>query len=245
MQTMKLFHAMPFAKRCDATVINIDPEKGVVLDQSIAYPESGGQLGDTGELIIESEGVLRSIPFSDTQKGVGRVLMLNDFPSIPVETETFHKISEGDMSAFHIGQKVVVNINEERRHLLTASHSAIHLVLMGLETLYPGIYQVIKGCSIKPTGARLDFRMQEKFSVYDVNAVQGFVQNMIAMNKEMILYQHKLEPEAWYWKLDDYAIPCGGTHLKTTGAIGEVEVKKESLGKTMQRMSISFKTFIT
>lgn len=238
-----MFHDKPFIAQCNAVVTAIDPVKGIVLDQSIAYAESGGQLGDTGILCIDTNGVHTEIPFTDTQKGVGRMLLLKDFPTIPVETSTYHKVDPENVSRFYIGQRLTVKIDTERRGLLTISHSGIHLVLMGLEQRYPGIYSRIKGCSIKPDGARLDFHVENKFVPDDVTAVQDFVQNMISRDKEMVVYAHEQEPEALYWQLDDYAIPCGGTHLQSTGGIGEVLVKRENLGKATQRISYSFRNY--
>jgi Ser-tRNA(Ala) deacylase AlaX len=240
METIKLHHHNPFLSRCEAEVMQIDPIKGIVLDQSIAYAESGGQQGDTGLLIIQSNGAAEAIPFTDTQKGYGRLLLLKDFPTIPVQTPTYHRVSPDDLGKFHPGQKVTVQINTERRGLLTISHSGIHLVLMGLEQKYPGIYTAIKGCSIKPTGARLDFGIDQKFTGEDVAFVQDFVQNQIALNKEMFVYQHRQEAEAWYWQMDDYIVPCGGSHLYRTANIGCVTVKKENLGRSSQRMAFTF-----
>ena len=93
----------------------------------------------------------------------------------------------------------MVKINTERRGKLTISHSGIHLVLMGLEEIYPGIYKSIKGCCIKETGARLDFAVDYRFSVDDISRVQDYVGNMIAMAKKMFVFPHKEEKEAWYW----------------------------------------------
>ena len=243
METIKLHHHQPFLSQCEAEVTHIDPVKGIVLDQSIAYAESGGQQGDTGILIIQNNGTPEEIPFTDTQKGYGRLLLLKDFPTIPVQTPTYHQVSPDDLPKFYTGQKVSVKINRERRALLTISHSGIHLVLMGLEKKYAGIYSSIRGCSIKPGGARLDFHTDQKFSAEDVLFVQDFVQDKIALNKEMFVYQHHQEAEAWYWQLDDYIVPCGGTHLVNTGNIGTVTVKKENLGRSSQRMAFTFNNY--
>lgn len=242
-KTVKLHHEYPFLTECEATVIAIDPEKGIVLDQTVSYPEMGGQLGDTGVLVVSHTSNVVEVNYTDTQKGVGRVLFLPDFPTIPVDTATYHKVAAEDLSKFFIGQKVTVKLNTERRGLLTISHSGIHLVLMGLEKIYPGIYKSIKGCGIKEAGARLDFGLDYKFTADDVARVQDYVGNMISLSKEMFVFPHKIEKEAWYWQMDDYIIPCGGTHLRNTSNIGEVTVKKENLGKSTQRMSFVFNNY--
>ena len=57
MGTKKIFHDKPFVAQCNAVVTAIDPVKGIVLDQSIAYAESGGQLGYTVILCIDTNGM--------------------------------------------------------------------------------------------------------------------------------------------------------------------------------------------
>ncbi len=242
-KTLKLHHEYPFQTECDANVIAVCPEKGIVLDQTVSYPEMGGQMGDIGILRISGTEGNEEINYFDTQKGVGRVLLLPDFPTIPVETPIYHKIAPNDFEKFYVGQKVRVILNQERRGKLTISHSGIHLVLMGLEKIYPGIYKAIKGCSIKETGARLDFAVEYKFTIEDVERVQEYVCNAIAMAKEMFVFPHKQENEAWYWQMDHYIIPCGGTHLRNTSNIGDVVLKKENVGKSTQRMSFVFRNF--
>lgn len=243
METIKLHHLHPFLLSNEAEVIHIDPIRGLVLDQSVAYAESGGQLGDQGKISFKNENTNTELPFHDTQKGEGRLLLLKDFPAIPVQTPTYHQLSPEHLSKFYVGQKVKVQVDFQRRLLLTISHSGIHLVLMGLEAKYPGLYSAIRGCSIKPEGARLDFSTDQKFTDEDVCFVQDFVQNQILLNKQIFVYQHAAEPEAWFWQMDDYIIPCGGCHLTETGYIGTVSVKKKSLGRSMQRISFTFKDY--
>jgi len=238
-KTERLHLGNPFLSSCMAQVIAIDPEQGIVLDRTVAYAEGGGQEGDRGVLEISADSD-KVIPFIDAQKGSGRLLMLNDFPSIHVDTPVYHKVEEENLHHFHIGLTVRIKIDVERRAKLTVSHTGIHLVLMGLESIYPDIYSRIIGCHIKETGARLDFSVEEKMTAEDILQAQEFANHLILSDLEMQVFANEMESEAYYWRLNDTVYPCGGTHLNTTAAVGTVEVRKKNMGRGKQRVSFSF-----
>lgn len=94
-KTVKLYYEDFFLTKCEATVIDKSP-KGVVCDRTVAFAEGGGQEGDTGVLTVYKNGKQMDIPFTDTQKGYGRVLYLDDFPVIQVETPIYHVVDESN-----------------------------------------------------------------------------------------------------------------------------------------------------
>ena len=51
-------------------------------------------------------------------------------------------------------------------------------------------------------------------------------------------YPHADEPEAWYWGCGNFVCACGGTHMKNTADVGPITVKKKSVGKTLDRMTV-------
>ena len=232
--TQKEFYKNPFKSLVEAKVIDIIDNK-IVLDKTIAYPKGGGQEGDRGFLIING----KEIPFFDTQKGFGRTIYLDDFPTIQVETPIYHYVDTKDINNFKIGNSVTVKIDTLRRSKLSISHSAIHLVLMYLEELYPGFEKRIYGASIKEESARLDFKTTQKFTPEDMKYIQERVNRAIKDALPIETFPHKQEKEAWYWRCLDYTIPCGGTHIDNTKYIGKVKVKRKNLGKNGQRVSIA------
>lgn len=241
-RTERLHLSQPFLTTCEARVtgINPDPEKGgIALDQTIAFGEGGGQEGDHGWLITD-EGL--EVPFIDTQKGYGRLLLLPDFPSIQVDTPVYHKVASEHLSLFQIGQPVRVIIDTERRIRLTISHTGIHAVLMGLQTVKDSLYPLIRGCHIKPDGARLDFSLDNdsKFGEEQIIKAREFTNTIIKENWPAQTFAHPKEPEAMFWQAGDTVYACGGTHLPFLGDVGEVFTSKKSLGAGMQRVSFSF-----
>lgn len=237
--TLRLHLQQPFLASCEARITEIHPEKGVATDITVAFAEGGGQEGDHGTIITDNGA---AVPFTDTQKGYGRLLLLADFPSIQVDTPVYHKVAPEDLDKFRVGQPVKIIINVDRRIKLTVSHSGIHAVLYALERIKPDIYPLIRGCSIRPETARLDFALdnESKFSEEHIIAAREFTNQMIRENWEAVTYAHPKEAEAMYWKCGDAIWACGGTHLPNLGKIGEVMTSKKNLGANMQRVTFTF-----
>ena len=233
--TQKIYYDDPFLTKLEAKVIDIS-SKGVVLDKTISFPEGGGQEGDRGVLIIKETE--QKIPFYDTQKGVGRVVFLDDFPTISVETPIYHKVKEDDLNKFKIGMEVIVQIDIQRRALLSASHSATHLMLMGIEKFYGKYENKVYGCHIKENGGRLDFKTKEKFDTNIIKKIEEYInKELIKAKLDIKTYRHPKEKEALYWECNSVIYPCGGMHLTNTSGLNSITLKKKGLGKNGQRVS--------
>lgn len=236
--TKKLYYNDVFATDCIATVVSKHNEKGIILDQTVAFPEGGGQMGDHGTLHILDKEL--KIYFNDTQKGVGRLLPLSDFPSIQVDTPIYHSVNKSEFNQIDVGDKVKVEIDTERRTKLMQNHTGIHLVIMGIEKLYPGLSKWIKGAAIKEDNARIDFAKQEKFSQEDIGFITNYVNELIEKDYKINVYPHPDEPEAWYWECCGFKMPCGGTHLPSTSFLKNVVVKRKTRGKGIERIIAEF-----
>jgi len=234
-KTYKLYYKDPFLSSCDAKVIEID-EKGIVLGKTVAYPEGGGQEGDSGLLIINN----KEINFTDTQKGVGRVLFLENFPTVSVDNLIYHKICKDDIKYFKLGDSIKLKIDINRRAKLTASHTATHLMLMAIEELYGKYEDRVYGCHIKNSSARLDFKTSQKFLASDIEKIENLCNSYIEQNLDIKTYPHPQEQEALYWECKGVVYPCGGTHLANTKYLKSISIRKKNLGKNAQRVALDF-----
>ena len=234
--TEKLYYRDPFLRCCRAKVTGVD-ERGVVLNRTVAFPEGGGQEGDRGLLLIPEEDV--EIAFTDTQKGLGRCITMQDFPLIQVDTPIYHKVAPEHLEKFKEGQEIAVALDIDRRMRLAASHSATHLLLMGVESIYENFESRVYGCHIKEEGGRLDFRTPIKFSQEEIRAIEKYANDLIQSDSEISTFAHDQEPEAWYWQCRDTIYPCGGMHLLRTSNIKGITVNRKNLGKTGQRVSFN------
>jgi serine acetyltransferase len=201
-KTERLHLQQPYLSACEAIVTEIHPEKGIATDVTIAFAEGGGQISDWGVLITD-DGI--QIPFTDVQKGYGRLLLIKDFPSIQIETPVYHKVALEDLEKFRIGQSLKILIDIDRRNRLCVSHTGIHLVLMGLEKIKPSIYQLIRGCHISSEKARLDFMLEDKFTDEQIIQAREYTNQIIKENWDAITYVNR-DPAAknYQYVLDSY-----------------------------------------
>ena len=232
-KTEKIFYKDPFLSQCDAIVTGIDTDKNAIItNQTVAFPEQGGQQGDSGYLIFNEH----SIPFNDTQKGGGRMLYLDDFPIISVDTLIHHIIPPEYINLFSINMKLKVTIDIDKRAKLTVNHSGIHLVLMGIQHLYPEMIKHIKGAHITTDQARLDFVKKRTFKEDDLKEITEFINKLVKNDEPITVFPHPEEPEAWYWKSRNTIYPCGGTHLPSASYVGYPIVKRKGMGKKIERI---------
>lgn len=236
-KTRKLFYEDPLLGSCLATVRSIGGP-GIRFDQTVAFPEGGGQRGDRGMLEVLRTG--EQIAFTDTQKGSGRYLLLKDFPSIHVETPIYHVVDESALGKFLVGDEVRITLDVEWRVRLTVSHTASHLLFLGVGALMPEAVENVKGCSITSDYARFDFGVSTRFTPETLDQIQQVANDYVDRDLPVTLFSHAQEPEAWYWECDNKVIPCGGTHLQTTGPMGPLQVRRKNLGKNLERVIVTF-----
>lgn len=233
--TKKLYYYDPFLSECDAEIVEIRNGNEVCLNQTVAYPEGGGQISDIGTFVLDDFEVC----FHNVQKGYGRIFSVQDFPTINVDTPVYHSVDLKYADRLCIGQKLKVKIDLERRIWSTLHHSAIHLALMAASELRGDLYHRIKGCSITEEHARLDFFLAERFSETELVDMNTMLNNLISASVPVVVFPYKGEDEAWFWQCKDYICPCGGTHVTNTSQIGHATIKRKGIGKGSERMIVT------
>lgn len=235
--TKPLFRDDAYATEATGTVITRTDDGGVVLDQSLFYPTSGGQPGDSGQLVWEG-GVLG---IATAQKGQGDQIML---------------IPAADASAAllpPVGADVTQRINRAQRLGHMRVHTALHL----LSVVIP---LPVSGGAITAEKGRLDFDMPE--APEDKEALAAQLNDLIAADlpvTEEWISQAALDAQPDLVKTmsvqpprgqgqirlirigagDDTVDlqPCGGTHVARTGEIGPIRLGKiEKKGRQNRRV---------
>jgi alanyl-tRNA synthetase len=206
--TKRLFWQDPYVKQFKTSVQEIG-DRYVVLEESCFYPESGGQVGDTG--FINSSRVI------DTK-------LVND--------DIHHMLVEAP--PFSIEQEVECKIDWDKRYNIMKLHSAAHLAYYAFVDLY-GKPKVI-GSHVADTESRVDLQY---FDPFDVEKVGKRLNEIISRNLEIKMWTKPSDPNFRYWKVGAYPeMPCGGTHVRNTQEIGPVSIRKKSLGKQGMRIYI-------
>ncbi|MFT5500340.1 MAG: misacylated tRNA(Ala) deacylase [Woeseiaceae bacterium] len=225
-----LFREDSYLQSCEAKVLATDDES-IVLDRTVFYPLGGGQPGDTGN--ISWDGGEAAIV--DTRYGEGGAIR--------------HVIEAGSALPGE-GSEVTATIDWDRRYLHMRMHTALHLLGSVLQ------YGVTGG-NISAAKSRLDFDMEDTI---DKEQVTADLQALVAANsavtcrwisdaeleaqpelvRTMSVQPPKGAGQVRLLEIEGVDLqPCGGTHLKSTGEVGQVSIGKvEKKGKHNRRVSI-------
>ena len=198
---------------------------GIILDKTVFYAESGGQVGDTG--IIETENSLFNVV--DCKK-VGTHFM------------HFGHLKHGAISR---GDKVKVEIDTERRQSITCNHSATHLLHEALR-LVLGDHVEQRGSMVDGDRFRFDFSHDTSVSAEEIRKVENIVNMEIMRNKKVVTTSMSMDEaqkkgaRALFGEKygdvvrvvnigEDFSVElCGGTHVNRSGEIGLVKVALET-----------------
>lgn len=188
----------------------------VVLDQTAFYGESGGQIGDSGQILSE----ICNFEVKDTQK-YGQV---------------FGHIGQLASGSLSVGDKVFAQIDTTRRHAITLNHSATHLLHAALRQVL-GEHVAQKGSLVSENTLRFDFSQPEAIAKSDLEEIERIINRKIRENiavttdvmdldaakakGAMALFGEKYGDKVRVVGMTDFSIElCGGTHVKQTGEIG-------------------------
>ncbi|EPZ9323435.1 alanine--tRNA ligase [Salmonella enterica subsp. enterica] len=205
-------------------VINAGQEAVVVLDQTPFYAESGGQVGDKGEL-----------------KGAGFTFAVDDTQKYGQAIGHLGKLSAG---ALKVGDVVQADVDEARRARIRLNHSATHLMHAALRQVL-GTHVAQKGSLVSDKVLRFDFSHNEAMKPSEIRQVEDLVNAQIRRNLPietnimdleaakakgaMALFGEKYDERVRVLSMGDFSTElCGGTHASRTGDIGLFRIISES-----------------
>ncbi len=195
----------------------------IVLDQTPFYAESGGQVGDQGELRASS-GIFA---VEDTQK---------------IQAQVFGHHGVVKTGRIRRGDKVQARVNMEARARTMRHHSATHLMHKALrEVLGPHVQQ--KGSLVDPDKTRFDFTHHAPMTEEEIRRVEQIVNAEILANSAtqarimpieeaqksgaVMLFGEKYGDEVRVLDIGSSRELCGGTHVARTGDIGVFKIVSE------------------
>ncbi|EDV5769670.1 alanine--tRNA ligase [Salmonella enterica subsp. diarizonae] len=204
--------------------INAGQEAVVVLDQTPFYAESGGQVGDKGEL-----------------KGAGFTFAVDDTQKYGQAIGHLGKLSAG---ALKVGDAVQADVDEVRRARIRLNHSATHLMHAALRQVL-GAHVAQKGSLVSDKVLRFDFSHNEAMKPSEIREVEDLVNAQIRRNLPiethimdleaakakgaMALFGEKYDERVRALSMGDFSTElCGGTHATRTGDIGLFRIISES-----------------
>jgi len=238
-KTEALFRDDAYLTTAEATVVAINERGGIILDRTIFYATSGGQPGDTGTL-ERADGSRIAIAATITGE---------------TKDEIIH-VPAPEQPVLEIGERVKLAIDWERRHLLMRMHAACHLLTVVCP--FP-----ITGAAVSEDDSRVDFDAPDAgFTKEDVTAglmalvradhpifIRMITDEELAANPGLVKSKN-VRPPVGTGKIrlvcigDNASVdsqPCGGTHVKSTGEVGEIHIGKiEKKGRENRRFRIRF-----
>jgi alanyl-tRNA synthetase len=198
----------------------------VVLDKTPFYAESGGQVGDRGEL-TKGGVCLTLFEVRDTQK---------------IQPEVFGHHGVVKTGELAIGDKVAAQVDLDKRSRTVRHHSATHLMHKALrEVLGPHVQQ--RGSLVDEDKTRFDFSHNAPMTADEIRRVENLVNAEVLRNEAttartmpiddaqklgaMMLFGEKYGDEVRVLDIGSSRELCGGTHVKRTGDIGLFRIVSE------------------
>ncbi len=197
----------------------------VLLDQTPFYAESGGQVGDTGQLLAPGLKFL----VEDCNKVAG----------------VFHgHVGWLESGKLHAGQSVSAAVDAERRQSIVLHHSATHLLHATLKQVL-GKHVEQRGSLVAPDHLRFDFTHPQALTAAELGEIERLVNREIRRNPACsvavmnfdqalktgatALFGEKYGDRVRVLQFGDFSIElCGGTHVHRVGDIGQFKIVEES-----------------
>ena len=202
----------------------------IILNQTPFYGESGGQVGDTGEI---TSGEFK-FEITDVQKKLGDLFV------------HYGKVKSGRIK---VKDNVEMKIDVERRNNIRAYHSATHLLHESLRRVL-GTHVTQKGSLVAPDRLRFDFSHMKPISEQEIEKIESHVNSMVEKksdvktrimtpkeavdNGALALFGEKYGEEVRVLSMGDEKENyfstelCGGTHVRNTGDIGKFKIISQS-----------------
>jgi len=206
----KVFWDDPYQQTLTTKVLSVDDNQ-LFVEDTIVFSFSGGQESDKGTI--------------------------NDYPILDSRIEgnqIAYTLQESH--GLHPGDLVTMKIDWPRRYRLMRLHFAAELIL----ELVAQKFNLEKiGAHIAETKARIDF-------VYDQNISSIFEEVLNEYNE--IIKQDRaiktgffdIENQRRFWEIEGFSkVPCGGTHVKSTGEVGFITLKRKNIGGSKERIEIT------
>lgn len=231
--SLATFYQDSYLKNLTATLTRVD-EDWVELEETIFYPEGGGQPGDTGVFVLPGGGSIRVV---DTRKG--------DKPRT-----IRHQLESGN-HGLSPGDEIKISIDWNRRYRLMRMHTSMHL----LGSIIP---MPVTGGQVGVEKSRLDFdlgdhqvdkedltiKMNQLVEAAHPISFESITEAELDENPSLVRTM-SVQPPRGVGDIRMVRVqevdfqPCGGTHVNNSSEVGRVLISKvENKGKRNRRIHI-------
>jgi alanyl-tRNA synthetase len=205
-------------------VLRAGEQGQVVLDRTPFYAESGGQVGDTGELV-----------------GTNARFEVDDTLKMGHSHSHVGRLTSGEIK---VGDIINAHVSHERRTAIRLNHSATHLLHAALRKVL-GTHVTQKGSLVAPDRLRFDFSHYSAVTADELKQIERLVNEQIRSNATaetklmahtdavasgaMALFGEKYDDEVRVLRIGEFSTElCGGTHVQRAGDIGLFKIISEA-----------------
>lgn len=244
--TKLLYLGDTYLNECEAEVVGIEKVEGeenlwsLNCDQTVFYPQGGGQCYDQGWVrFVAQNGV-------DSELSVERVYLDRDTSVVnhyvrPINGEVLPKV----------GDTVNMEVDMDRRLKMSSYHTVGHMIdLVAAKGLIPGLGRAYKG-DHNPKGAyikfddRLDVEGEDYVALFEseLEKLRGQALDIISVEYEGVTAgapEGKTYREVYFEGNEDMKVGCGGTHIRNTSEVGEIKIEsvRSKKGSTTVKYSV-------
>lgn len=217
-QTKRSYWVDPYRREFDARVVNIVGNE-VVLDQTCFYPRGGGQVSDTG--VIDS---IRVTEVLDRDDGTIAHILEKPLPS-------------------RIGDFVLGKIDWEKRYRTMRLHSASHILYYVMQQVFGGEVKPASSGLVDEKKDRTDYLFDASLDREKLREAERKINEITREEREIKTWNDVSQDGKRMWKLEPFPVMmCGGTHVRNTKEIGEIEVSRgKKPGRGKERIEITLK----
>ncbi len=203
-KTRILYYDDPYLSQFEATVLSVHDNR-VYLDRSAFSPRGGGCPGDTG--------FIGDAQVSDTlMDGEARIAHLVSDPASIVP-----------------GQRVMVNLNWNRRFRIMRLHSASHLME---HYLYSELGELARvGNFLTESGDKCTYEYEGAMPPELITRITKKCQAFIDEGGAIETSEDDQDRKLRYWRCKGVVVPCGGVHLREIAEVGDITISRKSGGK--------------
>lgn len=232
--TEKLFHVDPALMETRARVLHVAADL-VVLDRTVFYAESGGQVAD--------RGTLAGVPVLDVRKEGGRPVRIErpglDAVYVNTGTSIVHRLAEP--AALEVGQEVALVLDAEHRAAVRRHHTAAHFLFHAIDSVLAeteGERIDTRGCVIDAEGFRFD--IANTLPPERLAEVEARANGLAARALAIAMDPDPTCDDVFFWRYGEVVIPCGGTHVKHAREVPPMTLSRRSKGKSALRIAGRF-----
>ncbi len=206
----------------------------IIFNQTPFYAQSGGQIGDVGDIVCQS-GKLAVL---DTKKYAGAIFG--------------HKVIIPEDKYINKGDVVTLEVDKGKRDGASKHHSATHILHHVLRDVL-GEHVVQKGSFVSYNRLRFDFSHSKALLQDEIDVIEEKINKMILLNSSitidnmkydeaitlgaMALFGEKYTSDVRVVSMGESSELCGGTHVKFTGDIGLFKIiSEESVASSVRRI---------